>query len=451
MRIPLGGRRLGQAKSRYHQIASNNQIRSDHLLRLMLEVGLISRAEKLFRELSRNRVRASIELRFHIMRTDYEAANALVEKIRNRKIWWAGEEERVRFCQTLLPFDPVCALEISERHARRASFLPAVGWLAKQQVHPTLLLEKFVPPTADYYLLKANVGGFGNDKIRGLNEYFSFFRLDPVRLVDKTRSLGVANIHCSDCSRSVHSGALVSVVMTTFNCSAFVENAIASIEEQTYQNFELIIVDDCSTDGTWERVQDIARQSSHIRAFRMRSNVGTYIAKNHGLRIARGNYVAFQDADDWSHPKRLEICINAIEKTAGAVAASCEYLRITEDGEFVSPKIWPITQWTPNSVVFLREKVMEAVGYFDPVRFGADSDYVERIKAYFGDGAHVRLRLPMIVASHRENSLMTSSTTGLNIFGHSSARGEYRQYSAERILSFVTAGKNLFVPAPHID
>lgn len=100
------------------------------------------------------------------------------------------------------------------------------------------------------------------------------------------------------------SGGLVSIVMPAHNCERFVEEAIRSVATQTYGNWELIVVDDCSTDKTVEIVNKYV--SDRVKLIRMDQNRGAAIARNTGVTEARGEYLAFIDADDLWLPEKLE-------------------------------------------------------------------------------------------------------------------------------------------------
>ncbi len=98
----------------------------------------------------------------------------------------------------------------------------------------------------------------------------------------------------------------VSVVMPAYNAAAYIRQAIESILAQTLQDFELIILDDCSTDGTWSIVQAYAQREPRIVAVRNDKNLGIAGNRNKGVSLARGKFLAWQDADDISLPTRLE-------------------------------------------------------------------------------------------------------------------------------------------------
>ncbi|MBC2371019.1 glycosyltransferase family 2 protein [Listeria booriae] len=104
----------------------------------------------------------------------------------------------------------------------------------------------------------------------------------------------------------VYQENLVSVIMPTYNSSSVLEASIASIQKQGYQNWELLVVDDCSKDGTQEILRQLAKRDMRIRPFFQTENRGSGFARNEGLSKARGRFVAFLDSDDLWHPDKLE-------------------------------------------------------------------------------------------------------------------------------------------------
>ncbi len=105
-----------------------------------------------------------------------------------------------------------------------------------------------------------------------------------------------------------HEPGLVSVVIATYNCRQYVANAITSVLNQTYVWFELHVVDDGSTDGT---AQEVARFLDDVRVqYHYQPNAGHASAKNHGLRLCRGEFVAFCDADDMWLPDKLALQVS---------------------------------------------------------------------------------------------------------------------------------------------
>lgn len=99
---------------------------------------------------------------------------------------------------------------------------------------------------------------------------------------------------------------LVSVIMPTYNCGRFIEETIASIQEQTYTNWEIEIVDDCSTDDTYDVVKALMEKDSRIHYHCLETNSGAAVARTEAMKRARGEYMAFCDSDDLWMPEKLE-------------------------------------------------------------------------------------------------------------------------------------------------
>jgi glycosyltransferase involved in cell wall biosynthesis len=101
-----------------------------------------------------------------------------------------------------------------------------------------------------------------------------------------------------------NSSIAVSVVIPTYNRASLLGRAIKSVLEQTYQDFEIIVVDDASTDNTEEVVRNL--RDRRIRYLRHEKNRGGSAARNTGIRAAWGQYIAFQDSDDEWLPEKLK-------------------------------------------------------------------------------------------------------------------------------------------------
>lgn len=105
---------------------------------------------------------------------------------------------------------------------------------------------------------------------------------------------------------------LVSVIMPSFNTGKYIKQSIESVMAQTYQNWELLIVDDCSTDSTDEIISSISNE--RIRYFKNEHNSGAAVSRNRALREAKGKWIAFLDSDDLWMPDKLEKQIAFMEK-----------------------------------------------------------------------------------------------------------------------------------------
>lgn len=120
---------------------------------------------------------------------------------------------------------------------------------------------------------------------------------------------------------------LVSIIMPTYNCGRFISESINSVLAQTYTNWELIIIDDGSTDNTYNVVCSF--NDVRIKYFKNTTNLGTAIARNKGLYESQGRYIAFLDSDDLWLPEKLEKQINFMEQN-GYVFTYTEYEEIDE-------------------------------------------------------------------------------------------------------------------------
>lgn len=128
------------------------------------------------------------------------------------------------------------------------------------------------------------------------------------------------------------SHALVSVIMPTYNAARWVADSIDSVLSQTYQNLELIITDDCSTDKTREILQQYAQKDERVKVFFLEDNMGAGKARNRCIEQAQGRYLAFCDSDDRWIPTKLEKQIEFIQqKDCCMVYAS--YIYCNEEGE----------------------------------------------------------------------------------------------------------------------
>lgn len=99
---------------------------------------------------------------------------------------------------------------------------------------------------------------------------------------------------------------LVSVIMAAYNAERTIEQAICSVLQQTYQNYELLVVNDCSSDGTAAIVEQIGKQDARVRLITNDQNCGVSYTRRHGLQEAKGAWIAILDSDDVWAPEKLE-------------------------------------------------------------------------------------------------------------------------------------------------
>lgn len=124
---------------------------------------------------------------------------------------------------------------------------------------------------------------------------------------------------------------LVSIITPSYNSSLFIEDCIVSVQNQSYTNWEMLIVDDFSRDNSVELIQEIAKQDSRIKLIALSSNVGAAEARNEALAHSKGKYIAFLDSDDLWLPTKLEKQIKFMQSSKCAFSFT-SYQPMSEDG-----------------------------------------------------------------------------------------------------------------------
>ena len=207
----------------------------------------------------------------------------------------------------------------------------------------------------------------------------------------------------------------ISIIMTTYNSMNIMFPSIFSILKQTHSNLELIVVDDCSTDGTFDVLTAISKYDTRMRVFQCPRNLGTYWAKNYGMMQARGKFVTFMDSDDLSSEERIRRVVKELLSDPNLVMTFCDYVRInSSDGKVVLNR-GEIQRGALIGMAFDKNEVISKIGWFDSVRVNADDEMKQRIRTAFGKDSISHLPVPDYFASLRENSLTTSGYTSNNI------------------------------------
>lgn len=161
---------------------------------------------------------------------------------------------------------------------------------------------------------------------------------------------------------------LISIIMPSYNSSAFIEKSIASVQKQTYTKWELIIVDDCSSDKTVELIKSI--KDKRIRLFKNEKNSGAAVSRNKALREANGKWIAFLDSDDIWEPTKLEEQLTFMKKNGYAFTYT-DY-RIQLNGEWL-----PYICTGPNKV---NKRKMYNYCYFSTITVMYDQSVVGLIQ-----------------------------------------------------------------------
>lgn len=144
---------------------------------------------------------------------------------------------------------------------------------------------------------------------------------------------------------------LVSIITPTYNAEKFITETLKSVQNQTYQNWEMILVDDASTDETVKIISDFAKKDSRIKLFKLEKNSGNGFARNIALEKAVGKYVAYLDADDLWFPNKLEKQIEFLKENNLHFTFSF-YDCIDEEGNSLNRRVEAPIDLTYNELFF---------------------------------------------------------------------------------------------------
>ena len=182
-----------------------------------------------------------------------------------------------------------------------------------------------------------------------------------------------------------------SVIIPLFNKEKFVENAVKSILEQTFSDFEIIIVEDCSTDNSWDVVLKI--NSDKIKIIKHKKNKGLSASRNTGIRNSKANYVTFLDADDVWKSTYLEKIHDLIQQFPDAKLLATNYEELYPNNVIVLPKnksynykkdsiipdFFEISLTQPlycSCSLCVEKSVFETIGFYDEkITHGEDIDF----------------------------------------------------------------------------
>lgn len=331
----------------------------------------------------------------------------------------------IKLAKDLAGYQPNIALTLIENNntldAKRLRFALLL-YIGKNIEAKELLLDFGKNDgVVDFYrinLLDSNI-----KKTEQLNNILSQSGLETVELLDKYKPLNVSNIYVADKLPSISSGSLVSILMTTYCSEEYVAIALNSLLNQTYRNIEIIVIDDASTDRTSSIIDSFAMLDSRIQCIKLHSNIGTFMAKNEGLKYARGEFITCHDSDDWAHPRKIELQVAPLIEKKNLISTVSHWIRIDSCGDLYARKVFPLKRLNPTSLMFKRALLSKINGW-DEVQTGADSAFLAKVRFTFGDSRVSINGKILTLGSHRKDSLMTNKTTGY-FRGVSLARLEY--------------------------
>ena len=170
---------------------------------------------------------------------------------------------------------------------------------------------------------------------------------------------------------------LVSIIMPAYNCVDYIAESIRSVQNQTYQNWELIVADDNSTDGTVNMVRSMAADDNRILLLEADINLGPAAARNRAINAAQGNYIAFLDSDDIWFPDKLRKQISFMEQTGYGFTYTA-YEKINERSEKMGIVVSAPKSVNYSSMLYRGDPIGNLTVVYDATKLG--KFYVPDIK-----------------------------------------------------------------------
>jgi glycosyltransferase involved in cell wall biosynthesis len=208
--------------------------------------------------------------------------------------------------------------------------------------------------------------------------------------------------------------------MPVFNSAAYVEEALASVQAQEFDDFELVVIDDGSTDGSTDILKAFAAREPRMRLI-SRTNRGLIRTRNQLLEEASGEFIAWMDSDDRSHPARLGRLIATFDADERLVCVGSNVETIDPDGAILGVEFYPSDHdaictdqmrgagFRFPSTMLRRSAALRVGGFREPFKIGEDFDFLLRVTEYGRVG-----NVPEISYFYRQHLLSTVTAFGVN-------------------------------------
>jgi glycosyltransferase involved in cell wall biosynthesis len=191
---------------------------------------------------------------------------------------------------------------------------------------------------------------------------------------------------------NIQSSPLVSVIITSYNREFCIEEAIQSVLNSSFDNYELIIVDDSSTDNTQSIIFDYSQRYQQIRFFKNPQNLGEYENRNLAASYASGKYIKYLDSDDVMSEDCLEIMVDRMEKHPEAAIGLLSYFDESPylyEGALQPDQLYQNFYFKGNlincgpSSTIIRKDIFELLGRYNIVPYLSDVDFIFRISSKY--------------------------------------------------------------------
>lgn len=236
-----------------------------------------------------------------------------------------------------------------------------------------------------------------------LNELFQKEGLAKVYLEDSDTLAPIDRLR-SKASKIVE-GPMVSVLVPSFQGGELLETALRSLLEQTWDNLEILVVDDCSGPDFEQYLVRAENMSPKIKVLRQTENLGAYCARNAALKVAQGDYITVHDDDDWSHPDKIAMQVRHLEANPEVPGNMSLHARSTDELKFLRINNNPQFAQPNFSSLMVRRSLFNEIGPWDTVNRGADAEFRDRVVKRFGKPIPSVGQMALSFTRTREGSL----------------------------------------------
>lgn len=187
----------------------------------------------------------------------------------------------------------------------------------------------------------------------------------------------------------------ISIIVPTYNRAGMIHRAIESIKVQTFNDWELIVVDDASTDNTEEIIRTYVKNDQRIRYLKHEKNKGGSVARNSGIQISKGSYIAFLDDDDRWHPEKLRLQYDYLQNYPETGLIYSGFCYVDYETDKIIKRVRPRYQGNVSSIILktniigsptplIRSECFQRAGLFDDQLTSCqDWDMWIRISQYY--------------------------------------------------------------------
>lgn len=355
-------------------------------------------------------------------------------------LWYTQFEDTENIQKTLKYLAITKQSEKDPQQHQRIAIIESEAYFRLGQVDKAknLILEMLAQEvTQDLLLTIASYETTIPQKLEWINKALALDNIEPlVWKSDKPTPFDYDQLgNCEVVNVTPYNGDVypkVTVIIPNYNSADIIATALDSLLNQTWQNIEILVVDDRSTDHIIELMQDYMQRDSRVKFIQVEENGGPYIGRNIALQHATGEFVTCNDADDWSHPRKIEVQARHLIANPDVVANMTKQSRLTNDFTFYKHfKNSSFVHFNLSSIMFRREKVVSEIGYWDSVRFSADAEFMNRLKRVYGGRQGLVILENTLLSFQRQSSRSLTAHDAFGYWGfHIGARKEYAQQFA---------------------